>query len=136
MSGVAGMRGLNIFIQDVRNAPNKEAEQARVDKELANIRNKFKNKSLSSYDKKKCVCPPCGGCFFFFFFEATCVRGACDLERSVDGMDLDDPPGHTDSTHTTIEPTLSPFPLHAVSLSAARNTPQAHNLSLRYGNAR
>ena len=49
----AGMRGLNIFIQDVRNAANKEVEQERVDKELANIRKKFRNTDLSSYDKKK-----------------------------------------------------------------------------------
>ena len=55
-SAVAGMRGLNIFIQDVRNATNKEFEQSRVQKELANIRTKFKNsKELSAYDKKKCV---------------------------------------------------------------------------------
>ena len=52
----SGMRGLNIFIQDIRNAPNKEAEQARVDKELANIRKKFKKiKDMTAYDKKKCV---------------------------------------------------------------------------------
>ena len=56
MSGVGGMRGLNIFIQDIRNATNKEVEQARVEKELANIRTKFKNsKTMTAYDKKKCV---------------------------------------------------------------------------------
>ena len=50
------MRGLNIFIQDVRNAPNKEVEQERVDKELANIRKKFKKvKDMTPYDRKKCV---------------------------------------------------------------------------------
>jgi len=47
------MRGLNVFIQDIRNAPSKEHEQKRVDKELANIRKKFRNTDLSSYDKKK-----------------------------------------------------------------------------------
>jgi hypothetical protein len=51
--GVAGLRGLNIFIQDVRNSKSKEAELERVEKELANIRSKFKNKGLSSYEKKK-----------------------------------------------------------------------------------
>ena len=52
----AGMRGLNIFIQDVRNAANKEVEQERVDKELANIRKKFKKvKDMTPYDRKKCV---------------------------------------------------------------------------------
>lgn len=52
-----GMRGLNIFIQDVRNAANKEVEQERVDKELANIRKKITKywKDLTSYDRKKCV---------------------------------------------------------------------------------
>lgn len=54
-----GMRGLNIFIQDIRNAPNKEAEQARVDKELANIRKKFKKiRDMTAYDRKKCVHVP------------------------------------------------------------------------------
>ena len=66
MSGVGGMRGLNIFIQDIRNAANKEVEQARVEKELANIRTKFKNsKAMTAYDKKKCVM---GG---------KCERGVC-----------------------------------------------------------
>ena len=51
-----GMRGLNIFIQDVRNAANKEVEQERVDKELANIRKKYKKvKYMTPYDRKKCV---------------------------------------------------------------------------------
>lgn len=71
MSGVAGMRGLNIFIQDIRNAANKEVEQSRVEKELANIRTKFKNsKAMTAYDKKKCVWWHRG---FFVFFEATRV---------------------------------------------------------------
>ena len=51
--GILGMRGLNVFIQDIRSAPSKEHEQKRVDKELANIRKKFRNTDLSSYDKKK-----------------------------------------------------------------------------------
>ena len=50
------MRGLNVFIQDIRNAPSKEHEQKRVDKELANIRKKFKKvKDMTPYDRKKCV---------------------------------------------------------------------------------
>jgi hypothetical protein len=69
---VAGMRGLNIFIQDVRNAANKEVEQARVEKELANIRTKFKNsKTMTAYDKKKCVRVESG--WRISFLTATCV---------------------------------------------------------------
>ncbi|GMI74329.1 hypothetical protein like AT5G22780 [Hibiscus trionum] len=51
-----GMRGLSIFISDVRNCHNKEQERSRVDKELGNIRNRFKKeKGLTPYDKKKYV---------------------------------------------------------------------------------
>ncbi len=54
--GILGMRGLNVFIQDIRSAPSKEHEQKRVDKELANIRKKFKKvKDMTPYDRKKCV---------------------------------------------------------------------------------
>ena len=35
--GILGMRGLNVFIQDIRSAPSKEHEQKRVDKELSLI---------------------------------------------------------------------------------------------------
>lgn len=50
------MKGLQVFISDIRNCPNKEAEQRRVDKELSKIRLKFTNsKGLSGYDKKKYV---------------------------------------------------------------------------------
>jgi AP-2 complex subunit alpha len=53
---LSGMRGLSTFISDVRNCQNKEAERSRVDKELANIRTKFKNeKGLALYEKKKYV---------------------------------------------------------------------------------
>lgn len=38
----SGMRGLSTFIADIRNCQNKEAEKARVEKELANIRSKIK----------------------------------------------------------------------------------------------
>eukprot|EP00192_Tetraselmis_astigmatica_P009597 CAMPEP_0117664690 /NCGR_PEP_ID=MMETSP0804-20121206/9368_1 /TAXON_ID=1074897 /ORGANISM="Tetraselmis astigmatica, Strain CCMP880" /LENGTH=955 /DNA_ID=CAMNT_0005471967 /DNA_START=71 /DNA_END=2938 /DNA_ORIENTATION=+ len=50
------MRGLKVFIADIRNCKNREEEEQRVDKELANIRSKFKSdKSLTEYDKKKYV---------------------------------------------------------------------------------
>ncbi|GMH12652.1 hypothetical protein Nepgr_014493 [Nepenthes gracilis] len=53
---LSGMRGLSVFISDVRNCQNKEQERLRVDKELGNIRTKFKNeKGLSPYEKKKYV---------------------------------------------------------------------------------
>ena len=45
-----------MFIADIRASPNKDAERARVDKELANIRTKFKSeKQLTAYDRKKYV---------------------------------------------------------------------------------
>ncbi|XVE79327.1 hypothetical protein DITRI_Ditri14bG0049300 [Diplodiscus trichospermus] len=51
-----GMRGLSIFISDIRNCQNKEQERLRVDKELGNVRNRFKNeKGLTPYEKKKYV---------------------------------------------------------------------------------
>ncbi|CAL4912178.1 unnamed protein product [Urochloa decumbens] len=53
---LSGMRGLSVFISDVRNCHNKEQERLRVDKELGNIRTRFKNeKGLSPYEKKKYV---------------------------------------------------------------------------------
>ncbi|XP_044483032.1 AP-2 complex subunit alpha-1-like isoform X2 [Mangifera indica] len=53
---LAGMRGLSVFISDIRNCQNKEAERLRVDKELGNVRTRFKNeKGLSPYEKKKYV---------------------------------------------------------------------------------
>ena len=36
-----------MFISDVRNCQNKEQERVRVDKELANIRTRFKNERVS-----------------------------------------------------------------------------------------
>jgi len=51
------MRGLAVFISDIRNCKSKEAEVKRINKELANIRNKFKgDKTLDGYQKKKYVC--------------------------------------------------------------------------------
>ncbi|ONL92822.1 AP-2 complex subunit alpha-2 [Zea mays] len=53
---LSGMRGLSVFISDIRNCHNKEQERLRVDKELGNIRTRFKNeKGLSPYEKKKYV---------------------------------------------------------------------------------
>ncbi|XP_059659340.1 AP-2 complex subunit alpha-1-like [Cornus florida] len=53
---LSGMRGLSVFISDVRNSQNKEQERLRVDKELGNIRTRFKNeKGLTHYEKKKYV---------------------------------------------------------------------------------
>ncbi|KAJ7546340.1 hypothetical protein O6H91_08G036300 [Diphasiastrum complanatum] len=53
---LSGMRGLSVFISDVRNCQNKELERLRVDKELANVRTKFKHeKGLTPYEKKKYV---------------------------------------------------------------------------------
>uniref|UniRef100_A0A8W7PJB3 AP-2 complex subunit alpha n=1 Tax=Anopheles coluzzii TaxID=1518534 RepID=A0A8W7PJB3_ANOCL len=49
-----GMRGLAVFISDIRNCKSKEAEIKRINKELANIRSKFKgDKTLDGYQKKK-----------------------------------------------------------------------------------
>ncbi|XP_020093761.1 AP-2 complex subunit alpha-2-like [Ananas comosus] len=53
---ISGMRGLSVFISDVRNCQNKEQERIRVDKELGHIRTRFKNeKGLTPYEKKKYV---------------------------------------------------------------------------------
>lgn len=51
------MRGLAVFISDIRNCKSREAEVKRINKELANIRSKFKgDKTLDGYQKKKYVC--------------------------------------------------------------------------------
>ncbi|KAI9090819.1 adaptin N terminal region-domain-containing protein [Phlyctochytrium arcticum] len=50
------MRGLTVFIADLRNCRARELEEKRVNKELANIRSKFKDPSLSGRQKKKYVC--------------------------------------------------------------------------------
>ncbi|KFD54147.1 hypothetical protein M513_04924 [Trichuris suis] len=52
-----GMRGLAVFISDIRNCKSREAEIKRINKELANIRSKFKgDKAIDGYQKKKYVC--------------------------------------------------------------------------------
>ncbi|KAG5984194.1 hypothetical protein E4U55_005734 [Claviceps digitariae] len=55
-NGNANMRGLVQFIADLRNARARELEEKRINKELANIRQKFKDGSLSGYHRKKYVC--------------------------------------------------------------------------------
>mmetsp|Transcript_69361 Transcript_69361/g.166304 ORF Transcript_69361/g.166304 Transcript_69361/m.166304 type:complete len:962 (-) Transcript_69361:125-3010(-) len=55
MDSPKNMKGLQVFIADIRNCPTKEAEEKRVDKEMAKIRQKFTQKNISGYDKKKYV---------------------------------------------------------------------------------
>ncbi|KAK3387588.1 adaptin N terminal region-domain-containing protein [Podospora didyma] len=55
-SSNTNMRGLVQFIADLRNARARELEEKRINKELANIRQKFKDGNLSGYHKKKYVC--------------------------------------------------------------------------------
>lgn len=52
----SSMRGLVSFIADLRNARARDLEEKRINKELANIRAKFKNGNLTGYDKKKYTC--------------------------------------------------------------------------------
>ncbi|XP_059314790.1 AP-2 complex subunit alpha-1-like isoform X2 [Lycium ferocissimum] len=53
---LSGMRGLSVFISNIRNCQNKELERLCVDKELGNLRTRFKNeKGLTPYEKKKYV---------------------------------------------------------------------------------
>ncbi|KAF2426308.1 Adaptor protein-like protein complex AP-2 [Tothia fuscella] len=51
-------KGLVTFIADLRNARARELEEKRINKELANIRQKFKgiDGKLTGYDRKKYVC--------------------------------------------------------------------------------
>ncbi|KAK4224972.1 putative AP-2 complex subunit alpha [Podospora fimiseda] len=55
-SSNSNMRGLVQFIADLRNARARELEEKRINKELANIRQKFKDGNLNGYHKKKYVC--------------------------------------------------------------------------------
>ncbi|KAI1330683.1 adaptin N terminal region-domain-containing protein [Xylariaceae sp. FL0255] len=52
----SNMRGLVQFIADLRNARARDLEEKRINKELANIRQKFKDGNLNGYNKKKYVC--------------------------------------------------------------------------------
>jgi AP-2 complex subunit alpha len=50
------IKGLQIFINDIRGCTTREAENKRVEKELNKIREKFATgKALTGYEKKKCV---------------------------------------------------------------------------------
>eukprot|EP01118_Nematostelium_gracile_P009612 TRINITY_DN3251_c0_g5_i1.p1 TRINITY_DN3251_c0_g5~~TRINITY_DN3251_c0_g5_i1.p1 ORF type:complete len:1030 (+),score=309.97 TRINITY_DN3251_c0_g5_i1:73-3090(+) len=50
------MRGLTVFITDIRNCSNKEDEEKRVNKEMAKIRKVFKEKKdITGYDRRKYV---------------------------------------------------------------------------------
>ncbi|CBZ50059.1 hypothetical protein NCLIV_005350 [Neospora caninum Liverpool] len=51
------IRGVSLFIQDVRSSPSSSREQARVLQELAKIRQRFAHpkKPLTGYEKKKCL---------------------------------------------------------------------------------
>ncbi|KAJ2609552.1 hypothetical protein GGF44_006281, partial [Coemansia sp. RSA 1694] len=53
---MAPMKGLTVFIADLRKCRSHEDEEKRVNKELANIRTKFKEPSLNGYNRKKYVC--------------------------------------------------------------------------------
>nr|ALD47967.1 adaptor protein complex 2 subunit alpha [Emiliania huxleyi] len=50
------MRGLTVFISDLRNCSSKEQEEKRVEKEMAHIRSKFTSDSnMNGYNRKKYV---------------------------------------------------------------------------------
>ncbi|KAI9475721.1 MAG: adaptin N terminal region-domain-containing protein [Benjaminiella poitrasii] len=53
---MSSMRGLTVFIADIRKCRVRELEEKRINKELANIRSKFKEGNLNGYQKKKYVC--------------------------------------------------------------------------------
>jgi len=57
MAKAGTIRGLQVFISDIRACQNREQETRRVDKELAKIRAKFGDdkKTLTAYDRKKYV---------------------------------------------------------------------------------
>lgn len=56
MQNQSAMRGLNTFITDLRACRSREQEEKRINKELANIRSKFKQGGLDGYNRKKYVC--------------------------------------------------------------------------------
>ncbi|RCI00903.1 hypothetical protein CU098_008966 [Rhizopus stolonifer] len=53
---MSAMRGLTVFIADIRKCRVRELEEKRINKEMANIRSKFKEGNLNGYQKKKYVC--------------------------------------------------------------------------------
>lgn len=50
------MRGLTLFISDIRECRSREEETKRINKELANIRVRFTEPNLSAYHHKKYMC--------------------------------------------------------------------------------
>lgn len=55
-AGQNSMKGLVQFIADLRNARARDLEEKRINKELANIRQKFREGNLNGYHRKKYVC--------------------------------------------------------------------------------
>ncbi|KAJ1677630.1 hypothetical protein EV182_005761, partial [Spiromyces aspiralis] len=49
------MRGLTVFIADLRKCQSREEEERRVNKELGNIRAHFNESTLNGYNRKKYV---------------------------------------------------------------------------------
>lgn len=52
---MSNLRGLQVFIADIRGCRVREAEERRVNKELAKIRSKFKESNIGGYDRSKYV---------------------------------------------------------------------------------
>lgn len=52
---MSNMRGLTVFISDLRNARARESEERRINTELAKIRGKFRETKLNGYERKKYV---------------------------------------------------------------------------------
>lgn len=73
---LSGMRGLSVFISDIRNCQNKEQERLRVDKELGNIRTRFKNEKVRSRSSNRSFrfFSPVSRVVILFSFEACSVR--------------------------------------------------------------
>ncbi|KAH0746684.1 hypothetical protein KY285_008341 [Solanum tuberosum] len=52
---LSGMRGLSVFISSIRNCQNKELERLCVDKELGNLRTRFKNEKVRVFDSSELI---------------------------------------------------------------------------------
>lgn len=52
---MTSMRGLTVFIGDLRNARMREIEERRINSEMAKIRSKFRDSRLNGYERKKYV---------------------------------------------------------------------------------
>ena len=56
IGGSTNMKGLNLFISDIRECKDKQSETKRVELELAKIRERFTTeKGLNAYQRKKYV---------------------------------------------------------------------------------